>query len=560
MDEDRDRGQRGKSGAGWPLSRRDVLKTGASVAGAALASGIVPSESRAAEPSKTLVVASPQTPQSLDSEFDISLGSIDATGVLQENLVEYAKIPDPKLPSIMREDIAHYADKQGGANLVGKLAEKWEMDPGDTWARFKMREGVKSNWGNELTAEDVRWSWNRKLEMGGVGLFYTSTLGITSPDQFKVEDKYTFSFNLGHPNPILVRIMPNLFCHVFDSTKCKEVGGTADPWAKKFLESNTASFGPYTLERLERGQQAVFKARPDYYRGKPYFDTVIYKEVPTSAARVSLLRGGAVDVAQFLQPLEVMGLKNQPGVSVDTIDATSMLWIELNMKIPPFDKVEVRRAMNFAFPQEQAIKTIFQSLGAPLQGCMPWFYPSYTHDYWQYGFDIEQAKSLLKEAGLPNGFKTQLSYNAGDPVHESIAILYQSTLRQIGVELELHKIPAGTFYNAVSERKQPMIFYQDNPWTPDPGYAMILYFASQSFVDYSNYKDDEVDKLLHDIARSADEPARVEMSHRAQKIVMDQAPWVFISYPNYHWARKSDIKGFTYYTSNNIRFQDLSRG
>jgi len=88
---------------------------------------------------------------------------------------------------------------------------------------------------------------------------------------------------------------------------------------------------------------------------------------------------------------------------------------------------------------------------------------------------------------------------------------------------------------------------------------MILYFASKSFVDYSNYKNDEVDKLLYDIARSADEPARIQMSQRAQEIVMGEAPWVFIAYPNYHWARKSNIKGFTYYTSNNIRFQDLQR-
>jgi peptide/nickel transport system substrate-binding protein len=191
---------------------------------------------------------------------------------------------------------------------------------------------------------------------------------------------------------------------------------------------------------------------------------------------------------------------------------------------------------------------------------MPWFYPTFTDKFWQYSYDVEQAKSLLKEAGVPDGFKTSLAYNAGDPVHEPIAILYQSALRQIGIELQLKKIPAGTFYNAVSERKEPMIFYQDNPWTPDPGYAMILYFLSKSFVDYSNYKNDDVDKLLESIARSADEPARAEMSQKAQEIVMGEAPWVFIAYPNYHWARSSSVKGFTYYTSNNIRFQDLSRG
>jgi peptide/nickel transport system substrate-binding protein len=541
------------------LNRRSILKGAAAVSGATMLPSVFDGKVQAQE-STTLTIASPQTPQSLDSEFDISLGSIDANGVLQDNLIAFAKIPDPKVPGVMREDTGLYPDKPGGVNATGKLAVSWEMDKDGRWARFKLREGVKSNWGNELTADDVVWSWHRKFEMGGVGLFYNSTLGLTRPDQIKAEDKYTVSFNLDNPNPILVRIMPNLFCHVFDSKKLKEVGGEGDPWAKEFMRSNTAGFGPYTVESLVRGQQAVFKARKDYYLGKPYFDTVIYKEIPTSAARLSLLEGGAVDVAQFLQPLEVKRLQGQPGISAETINATSMLWIELNSKIAPFDKIAVRRAMNFAFPQDDVIRSVFQGLGTPLHGAMPWFYPTYTDKFWDFSFDVKQAKELLKEAGLPDGFKTSLAYNAGDPVHEPIAIFYQSALRQIGVQLELRKIPAGSFYNAVSARKEPMIFYQDNPWTPDPGYSLTLYFASKSFVDYSNYKNDEVDKLLNQIARSADETKRGQMSNRVQQIVMKEAPWVFGAYPNYHWTRKSNIKGFEYYTSNNIRFQDLSRG
>src|SRR5258708_39000655 len=111
------------------------------------------------------------------------------------------------------------------------------------------------------------------------------------------------------------------------------------------------------------------------------------------------------------------------------------------------------------------------------------------------------AKALLKEAGFAAGFKTSLAYNAGGPVQEPIAILYQTALREIGVELELKKVPAATFYNAVSERKQPMTFYVDSPWCPDVGYSMALYFSSDSFVNYSNYKNEEVDKLIKDTAR-----------------------------------------------------------
>jgi peptide/nickel transport system substrate-binding protein len=160
---------------------------------------------------------------------------------------------------------------------------------------------------------------------------------------------------------------------------------------------------------------------------------------------------------------------------------------------------------------------------------------------------------------LASGFKTSLAYNAGDPVQEPIAILYQTALRDVGVELELKKIPPATFYNTVSERKQPIIFYVDSPWCPDVGYSMTLYFNSKSFVNYSNYKNDEVDALIRDTARTSDQAKRLAMMTKAQEIVMSEAPWVFIAYPGYHFARRANLKGFTYYTSNNIRFQDFSR-
>ena len=75
------------------------------------------------------------------------------------------------------------------------------------------------------------------------------------------------------------------------------------------------------LDQLHRGQQAVFKARPDYYLGKPAMETVIFREVPTSVIRASLLQGGAVDIAQYLQPLEIVKLRGEKGVAVDSVDS-----------------------------------------------------------------------------------------------------------------------------------------------------------------------------------------------------------------------------------------------
>jgi peptide/nickel transport system substrate-binding protein len=540
-------------------NRRDFLRWTSLMAGTAVMPRVLSMPRAYAQAGTTIVVAAPATPQSLDCNFDVSLGTFEAIAALYDGLLGFAKIPDPGVPTAMREDTAFYADKPGNVNMVGKLAESWELDPSGKRAVFKLRQGVMSNWGNELTAEDVRWTWNRAFELGALGAFYTAVSGLKRPEDVKVEDKYVVSFNTDDPNPLLLKIHTNLYTPVYDSKKCKEMGGTDDPWARKFIENESAGFGPYRLQQLTRGQQAVFQAREDYYGGKPAIDTVVFKEVPTSASRVQLLQGGAVDIAQYLQPLEVISLKNAPNVAVETVPASFMIWIELNAKMAPFDNVDVRRAMNYAFPQQDVLKAVYQGLASPLNGCMPNIYPGFTGDHYVYNYDLEKAKELLKKAGLEAGFKTSLSYNAGDPVQEPIAIIYQSALKNIGIEVELNKVPAGSFYNFVTERKQPMIFYVDSPWCPDPGYSLTLYFDSKSYVNYSNYENAEVDKLLAAAAATADETVRLDVTKKAQAIIMDEAPWTFVAYPNYTMARKADLKGWTYYTSNNIRFQDFSR-
>lgn len=517
-------------------------------------------EAAAQGASDTLVIAAPATPQGLDIEFDVSLGSIDSLGALYEYMLGYEKMPDPNADGVMREDTGVHADKPNGLALRGKLAESWEVSPDGRKATFKLREGVKSNWGNPFTAKDVKWTWDRKFNLKGQGLFQTAVLGLHSPDQVKIEGDHAVSFNLEKPNPLILKQQCNLANPIYDGTKCAEVGGKDDPWAVQFLKSESAGFGPYRLKQLMRGQQAVFEARDDYWGDKPAMKRVIMKEVPTSSSRLSLLQGGAVDIAQFLQPREVQSLKGSTTVTVDAVNSSYMIWLELNAAIRPFDNADVRRAFNFAIPQDEIVRTIYYGLADKQTAPMPYIYPMADQSFFAYEQNLEKAKELLGKAGLPKGFSVPLSYNAGDPTQEPIALLIQTAMRKIGVEITLEKLPAGVFYEAVTKRQKPVIFYLDSPWTPDPGYSMYLYFNQKSYVDYSNYKNDAVDRLITEGLETLDDKVRLEKYKQVQKILMDEAPWGFLAYPKYTLARKTALKGFTYYTSNNLRFQDFSRG
>ena len=320
----------------------------------------------------------PRPPQSLDCEFDVSLGTFEAIGALYDGLLELEK---SRMPGLLPHRVRTIGDPpalEGNVNVKGKLAKRWELGADGTSVTFHIRQGVMSNWGNELTAEDVKWTWDRKFGLAALGAFYTSVMGMKGPEQCTVDSKYSLTFQLDDPNPLLLKLQPNLNNPIYDSTKCKEM--------------------------------------------------------PTSATRVALLQSGAVDIAQYLQPLELISLGRADNVEIETVPASFMIWIELNANIPPFDNVDVRRAMNYAFPQQQVLSTVYQDLATPLNGCMPNIYPGFTDDVQQYGQNLDKARELLANAGFADGFETSLSYNAGDPVQEPIAILYQTALAEIGVQ------------------------------------------------------------------------------------------------------------------------------
>jgi peptide/nickel transport system substrate-binding protein len=286
---------------------------------------------------------------------------------------------------------------------------------------------------------------------------------------------------------------------------------------------------------------------------------VIFREVPASATRLSLLKGGSVDIAQLLSPTELRSLEGDPRAAVTSVDASQMLWIELNAKFAPLDNPLVRRALNYAFPREEVLATILQGYGRKQTAVMPLVYPGATSEPWQYDTDLDRAKALLAEAGMSGGFKSVLAYNAGNPIEEPVAIMYQTALRRIGVEVGLKKLPAGTYFDNLTKRLEPMIFYLDAPWTPDPGFALNLYFKSTSFVNFSNYVSPEADALIDRSLSTLVEAERMEAVTQAQKVVMADAPWVFVAYPGFQLAHAKSIGGLAYYTSNRLSFQDYAR-
>lgn len=536
------------------LQRRTFLKLAA-------ATGVTTTLPRFAfaGPSTTLVVAHSSVAPSLDGEKDHVAACQDIYPSVYETLVAFETKPDPKFPDVGREDVSYHADRPGGLALKPKLAEKWEVNADGTKVTFHLRQGVKSQYGNLLTPDDVKWSWTRKLHVGGAGQFFSSLLQFSDPEQIKIEGDNVVSFNLPKPNPLILKLHTNTFTFPFDSKKMQEHVTADDPWATKFLQNNSAGYGAYKIDQWTRGQQMVLSRREDYYGEKPFFEQVIIREVPSSSSRMSLLQGGAIDMAFYLAPREANALKSAPNVSISDLDSSLQLWVHLNNLFEPFNNKKVRQAMNYLIPQDEIVKSVFYGMAEPQRAPYPRIYPMVNSEYYDYSYNVEKAKSILADAGFKDGFKTTITYDANDPVEDAIALIIQTSARQAGIDITLDKLPTGVYWEKMSSRKTPLSLWRDMPVSPDPNYATALYFAKDSFINLAAWSTPETESLIQAGRNEFDDAKRTKIYDRIQQIIMDECPWGFVVYPNYILARKPEIEGYVQYSSNGINFSDLRR-
>jgi peptide/nickel transport system substrate-binding protein len=501
---------------------------------------------------RQLIVAAPATPVTLDGEYAASIESWEVAATVYEYLTAY--------------QIKKSQDGTGVADLnappEGRLAEKWEFSPDGKVLTFYLRKGVKSEWGNELTANDVKWSWDRAFGLNAGGMWMMKACSIPSADAIKVVDPYTIQISLSGSNGLLpVFQTTSQAPAIFDSTEVKKHVTASDPWAKDWLAKNTATFGPYKVSKFTPGQEVIYDANPNYYRDKPKIAQVVYKEVPSSATRLQLLQSGSVHIAKELDARERQQLDGKPGVQILSSKANEGCMFGMNTQVKPLDNVKVRQAIAYACPVDDIIKTVY--LGNPnvrlLKGFTPESYPAYTDYFPYYPGNLDKAQALLKEAGQ-GPFAVKLALNASRPDHEQVAILLQTQLKKIGVDLQIDKMTAAKYQEQYFSRKAETVLVQDAAWVSDPAYSLSLYFGggTASVGNWVNYENKEVIKLLGDAFNSADAGTRKELSQKAHKLIIDDAPWGFYIGTGYYVPASDKVTGFNWRSNNLLQFADWS--
>lgn len=497
----------------------------------------------------TLIVAGPRTPESLELEYPATEAVHEARKNIYDRLLAYGM--KKNADGIMVEDFDH---------LVGALAESWEVAPDRTSITFHLAKAKAAN-GDDFTAEDVMWTFKRGWAIKGTFYWYMhQMLKIEDFDKaFSKIDDHTVKVTLPGTSPLIERLWVNNDLGIIDATEAKKHVTDADPNAQTYLSTHTASFAPYQVTTFTPGREVVYEANPNYYRGAPKLSKILFREMPSSANRVAALQAGSIDVAEWLLPRELNLLKTAPGVKVWTVYGNYIHRIDIANNIAPFKDVRVRQALNYLVPRDQISKSVYFGTARETKSPVSEIYPAYDPDYFKYSYDLDKAKALLKEAGLENGFKTTLGYRTGDEIEEQIAVILKTTFAKAGIDVELQKMPSSNLVDKYTKGEIPLYFLRDMAIVPDAAYVTNLWLNSHSMVDYSRFKNDEVDKLIDKNLTATEEPARLADMKKAQELIVDNAPWIFLFNPGYQLATRSDVEGVSWYTPNGNAWYDFSK-
>ncbi len=531
-----------------PVSRRALLGATVAFAVAGTLANPVPAFAQAAK--ETLLVGGPRTPESLDQEYPPTEAVHEMRRNVYERLLTYEmKTGDD---GVLYEDFS---------KITGALAEKYEVADDFKSITFHLRPGVVSGAGNTLTADDVMWSFERGWNLKSNFHWYmTQILKIEDfGAAFEKVDDMTVKVKIPNPSPLIAKLWTNSDIGILDSKVMKEKITDDDKWGQRYLATASASFGPYVVTKYAPGQEVVYQANENYYRGAPKLKRIIFKEMPTAANRVAALQGGAIDVAEYLSPRELSQVEKIPGVTVDKVFGNYIHRVEMQNRMKPFDDPRVRQALNYLVPRDEISKAVYYGTARPTKSPISEIYPAFTDEYFTYSHDVEKAKALLAEAGLADGFETELGYRTGDQLEEEIAVILQTAFAKAGVNVKLSKLPASTLVERYTKGEIPMYFFRDMAIVPDAAYVANLWLNSNSLINYSRFKSEEVDSLINSALTGVDEEKRLADMKRVQQITMEGAPWVFLFNPGYQLATRSNVKGYSWYTPNGNAWFDFHK-
>jgi peptide/nickel transport system substrate-binding protein len=484
-----------------------------------------PTEAPAAAPTEAPAAAPTEAPAAAPAA-ELSEDTLIVVQSTDVNTFEPMEINSRAEANVIENMCERLMDMDENLKYQPMLATGYKLlDDNKTW-QFKLREDVKFWDGEPLTAEVVKFVFDRGL--GADVKFTGNTPGYVFPSiglqKVEVVDPYTVNFVLDRFEPDAPGYLSEVYIHSMKYYK----ESTPEQIAAEPMCS-----GAFKLTEWVKDDHVTMDRWDGYWGEKPNLKTVIWRVIPESSTAVAELLAGSVNVVAQVPP--------DQAPQIDKSDTAKMAWTPGGRRIyigfeqkcegpgcEEVKNVKVRQALNMAVDVDAILKNLFAGRGEREGGIVnP---PHKSADIKAYPYDPEQAKKLLAEAGYPDGFSVTLATpNGRYQKDKDIALAVASYLEKVGVKAEVVPYEWTVYREMTSKKELPALFLLGSgsdflsAWydlsdlvTPDAG------------TNYPNWQNDEWDALVKQLGETTDMDARKKITDQLQKVVHDDAPWLFI--------------------------------
>jgi peptide/nickel transport system substrate-binding protein len=431
-------------------------------------------------------------------------------------------------------------------SLNPELAESWSIENDGSRLVLNLRQGVKFHDGTDFDASVVKFNLDRRLDPD-VGSPQAKQLGPVI-DNVEVIDDHTVAINLKQPSPSILALLGERPGFMVSPAAVEKYG--------EDLGSHPVGTGPFVFKEWVRGSHVTLEKNPNYWEdGKPYLDSIVYRDIAGAVVGLQRLRTGEVDWVGEIPPQTVKQIEGAEGIKLDPITVGRWYSLQWHVNEPPFDNKDLRHAIAYAIDRDRINQIVMAGKATLSDGPTPpvlWWYsdalPSYDRD-------PAKAKELLAKAGYGDGFEYVLS-TPQVSVYQQINQLVQEQLAEVGIKLTLDPVASGEWYDRVVKK---ITNWTPTRWTqrPDPDGLLYILFHRDGYANTTSYDNPEVNALLDEGRKTFDQAKRKEIYAKAQQLIMDDIPMLPLFFAVEYAAMNERVQGFEWIPDQIPRFRDL---
>lgn len=405
------------------------------------------------------------------------------------------------------------------------LAKKWKVENNGLEWTFYLRKGVKFHDGGTLTAQVVKDSIERTMQMKKGAAFIFDPV-----KEIKVVDDYTVVFILKNAVPF-DRIIASANAAWIISPKAVRQD------RKWFDAGHEAGCGPYVLESWKPDEEIIFKKFDGYWRGwkGAHFNRIVVKIVKEGTVAEQMLESGVADLVTRI-PVESSKILSSKKCCERLVGPSFMNYaLHLNTAKFPFSNKLIREAVSYAIPYKEIIEVAMGGLGRQSVGPVP--YGQFGHDESlpQYTHDLQKARKYMTEAGHSDGIKEKVvfTYASENAVEKAFAPLVKEELAKIGIEVEIRPMIWTAQWDLMkgeAQKAQDMAALLWWPTFSDPYETLysLWHVEEKPYWNFSYYKNPEFDKTILAAYSTPDGKKAQALYSKAGKMLIDDAPSVFL--------------------------------